>query len=189
MCVVRSVLMSSGTTRFQSSIEELKEKAEKEINNEKNDVSGTTGICTGHVVYGGGACELACACEVTRRASEGQDEVGGSILPLCSREELFPVLEFCNALTTIPSQIASNCGLDPILVTSQMREEYNRRLNETSVVGFDFGVDYLSPTGVGSMKDRCVFESLASKQQQILLATQVVRMVLRIDELIEEAIE
>ena len=40
--------------------------------------------------------------------------------------------------------------------------------------------------GTNDMAQQTVFETLSSKQQQLLLATQVVRMILKIDELIED---
>ena len=38
--------------------------------------------------------------------------------------------------------------------------------------------------GTNDMKEQKVFETLIGKQQQILLATQVVRMILKIDDVI-----
>ena len=39
-------------------------------------------------------------------------------------------------------------------------------------------------TGTNDMKDVCVIETLISKQQQLQLATQLCRMVLKIDDVI-----
>ena len=39
--------------------------------------------------------------------------------------------------------------------------------------------------GTNDMKAQKVFETLIGKQQQLLLATQVVRMILKIDDVIE----
>ena len=42
-------------------------------------------------------------------------------------------------------------------------------------------------TGTNDMRQQSVYESLIGKQQQILLATQVVKMILKIDDVIEPA--
>jgi len=46
------------------------------------------------------------------------------------------------------------------------------------------GVDCLQ-TGTNDMKEQRVFDSLLGKQQQLLLATQVVKMILKIDDVIK----
>ena len=45
------------------------------------------------------------------------------------------------------------------------------------------GID-CNDVGMNDMKEQNVFETLIGKQQQILLATQVVKMILKIDDVI-----
>jgi T-complex protein 1 subunit epsilon len=45
------------------------------------------------------------------------------------------------------------------------------------------GID-CNDVGTNDMKEQNVFEALIGKQQQILLATQVVKMILKIDDVI-----
>ncbi len=47
------------------------------------------------------------------------------------------------------------------------------------------GVD-CKQMGTNDMKEQLVIESLSSKQQQLLLATQVVKMILKIDDVIRQ---
>ena len=47
-----------------------------------------------------------------------------------------------------------------------------------------FGIDCLA-TGNTNMKEQKVFETLLSKKGQLQLATQVVKMILKIDDVIE----
>ena len=47
-----------------------------------------------------------------------------------------------------------------------------------------YGIDCLS-TGNTNMKEQKVFETLLSKKGQLQLATQVVKMILKIDDVIE----
>ena len=51
-----------------------------------------------------------------------------------------------------------------------------------------FGIDCMS-TGNCNMKDQKVFETLLSKKGQLQLATQVVKMILKIDDVIEPQAE
>jgi chaperonin GroEL (HSP60 family) len=46
-----------------------------------------------------------------------------------------------------------------------------------------YGID-CNDVGTNDMKEQNVFETLIGKQQQILLATQVVKMILKIDDVI-----
>ena len=48
------------------------------------------------------------------------------------------------------------------------------------------GID-CNNTGTNDMKEQNVFETLIGKQQQLLLATQVVKMILKIDDVITPA--
>ncbi len=115
------------------------------------------------VVYGGGAAELACALAV----SDAADTV--------SSLEQYAMRAFADALETIPQALAENSGLSPIktvtAVKAQQISEKNPRL----------GVDCLEK-GTNDMKVQNVIETLIGKKQQINLATQLVKMILKIDD-------
>lgn len=117
------------------------------------------------VVYGGGSCEIACSLAISSFA----DTVPGI--------EQYAVRAFADALEDIPMALAENAGLSPIteVTTIKARQlaEGNPRL----------GVD-CNQIGSADMRDHLVFETLIGKQQQIQLATQVVKMILKIDDVI-----
>jgi len=88
---------------------------------------------------------------------------------------------FADALEFIPVNLANNSGLSPIEAVAEIKarqiSEKNSRL----------GIDCVG-SGTNDMKTQGVFfETLSAKQQQIQLATQVVRMILKIDDVISPA--
>jgi len=119
------------------------------------------------VLYGGGAVEISCSLEVGKYADS------------ISTIEQYAVRAFADALDCIPLALAENSGLPPIetlaAVKSQQLQTKNPRL----------GVDCMGK-GTNDMKVQHVIESLAAKKQQILLATQVVKMILKIDDVIKQ---
>ncbi|WVO16383.1 T-complex protein 1 subunit epsilon [Cryptococcus depauperatus] len=118
------------------------------------------------VVYGGGAAEICASIAVSKRADE---------IPSI---EQYAMRAFANALDAIPLALAENSGLSPIDtladVKSRQVTEKNPRL----------GIDCLGQ-GENDMKTQHVYDPLISKKQQFLLATQVVRMILRVDDVID----
>mmetsp|Transcript_347 Transcript_347/g.205 ORF Transcript_347/g.205 Transcript_347/m.205 type:complete len:536 (+) Transcript_347:54-1661(+) len=117
------------------------------------------------VVYGGGSAEIACSLAVSAFA----DTVPGI--------EQYAIRAFADALDDIPMALAENSGLQPITevtaIKARQLAEGNPRL----------GVD-CNQTGSNDMRDQLVFETLIGKQQQIQLATQVVKMILKIDDVL-----
>jgi T-complex protein 1 subunit epsilon len=117
------------------------------------------------VVYGGGSAEVACSLAVSAFA----DTVPGI--------EQYAIRAFADALDDIPMALAENSGLSPITevtaIKARQLAEGNPRL----------GVD-CNQTGSNDMRDQLVFETLIGKQQQIQLATQVVKMILKIDDVL-----
>jgi T-complex protein 1 subunit epsilon len=93
--------------------------------------------------------------------------------------EQYAIRAFADALEDVPMALAENSGLNPIeslsAVRAQQIAEKNPRL----------GIDCNS-SGTNDMKEQQVFETLIGKQQQLQLATQVVRMILKIDDVIIE---
>jgi T-complex protein 1 subunit epsilon len=73
--------------------------------------------------------------------------------------------------------LAENAGLSPIVevttIKSRQLAEGNPRL----------GID-CTQLGTNDMREHLVFETLIGKVQQIQLATQVVKMILKIDDVI-----
>lgn len=73
--------------------------------------------------------------------------------------------------------LAENSGYNPIEYVSKVKEE---QVNEKN----DFiGVDAMHK-GTTNMYEQGIFESAASKKNQMELATQVVKMILKIDDVI-----
>ena len=84
---------------------------------------------------------------------------------------------FADALDAIPMALAENSGLSPIetlaSIKSRQVKENNTRL----------GVDCMQ-TGSNDMKDAFVIDPLIGKKQQLQLATQLCRMVLKVNNVI-----
>jgi T-complex protein 1 subunit epsilon len=122
------------------------------------------------VVYGGGAPEIACSLTLSAEA----DKV--------SSIEQYAIRAFADALDAIPLSLAENSGLPPIesLTSIKARQllENNPRL----------GID-CNFTGTHDMREQNVFDPFISKRQQFLLATQLVKMILKIDDVISTSTE
>lgn len=115
------------------------------------------------IVYGGGASEIACAVAVGQHA----DKV--------ATLEQYAMRAFAEALEAIPMALAENSGQPPIQTLADIK---SRQIVEKKS---QLGIDCMN-TGTNDMKEQHVIETLLSKKQQILLATQVVRMILKIDD-------
>lgn len=117
------------------------------------------------VVYGGGAAEVTMSLAVSAEADKqrGIDQ--------------YAFHAFAQALDVIPMTLAENSGLDPIATLSSLK---SRQIKEKSSY---IGVDCLGK-GSNDMKDLFIVDPLIGKKQQILLATQLCRMILKIDNVI-----
>ncbi|RAL67065.1 hypothetical protein DID88_007845 [Monilinia fructigena] len=117
------------------------------------------------VVYGGGAAEIACSLAVEDAAVKSPGL------------EQYAMRAFADALDAIPMALAENSGLSSIetlaSVKSRQATEKNTRL----------GVDCMQ-TGSNDMRDAFVIDPLIGKKQQLMLATQLCRMVLKINNVI-----
>lgn len=120
-----------------------------------------------NTIVGGGACELNCAIHLKKQA----DNTPGV--------EQYAIRAFGEALEQIPLALADNSGLAPLLTLSEARAQ---QIQNNSHV---YGVDCLGAK-IGNMEEINVFETLLSKKQQFELATQVVKMILKIDDVIEK---
>ena len=117
------------------------------------------------VVYGGGAAELACSLSVSHAADK---QIG---------IDQYAFRAFSNALDSIPMILAENSGMDPIQALSALK---SKQVNENCA---NFGVDALGHGG-NDMKELFVIDPLIGKKQQLLLATQLARMILKINDVI-----
>jgi len=116
------------------------------------------------IVYGGGSCEIACSLRL-------QEEVCKD-----NTVEQYALQAFADALETIPLALAENSGFSPVNTLSKVKAAQIAEKNA------HLGVDCLQ-RGTMDMKEQRVFETLIGKRQQMLLATQLVRMILKIDDI------
>merc|ERR1712142_913506 len=116
------------------------------------------------VVYGGGASEIACALAVNKAADK------------CPSLEQYAMRAFADALEVIPMALAENSGLNPIQTMTEVRA---KQVTENNAF---LGIDCLH-LNTNDMKQQHVIETLIGKKQQISLATQVVKMILKIDDI------
>uniref|UniRef100_A0A8C3LLJ8 T-complex protein 1 subunit epsilon n=1 Tax=Chrysolophus pictus TaxID=9089 RepID=A0A8C3LLJ8_CHRPC len=116
------------------------------------------------IVYGGGAAEISCALAVSEAADK------------CPSLEQYAMRAFADALEVIPMALSENSGMNPIQTMTEVRA---RQVKENNPA---LGIDCLQK-GTNDMKQQHVIETLIGKKQQISLATQVVRMILKIDDI------
>ncbi|XP_054993842.1 T-complex protein 1 subunit epsilon isoform X1 [Sorex araneus] len=116
------------------------------------------------VVYGGGAAEISCALAVSQAADK------------CPTLEQYAMRAFADALEVIPMALSENSGMNPIQTMTEVRARQVKEMNPA------LGIDCLHK-GTNDMKQQHVIETLIGKKQQISLATQMVRMILKIDDI------
>jgi T-complex protein 1 subunit epsilon len=115
------------------------------------------------IVYGGGAAEISCSLAVSQEAHK------------IATIEQYAIHAFADALENIPNALAENSGLNPIETVSKVK---SMQVSENNP---HLGVDCVY-AGTNDMKTQHVIETLHGKKQQITLATQLVRMILKIDD-------
>ena len=123
------------------------------------------------VVYGGGAAEIACSLAVSKYA----DTVAGV--------DQYAIRAFADALDDIPLALAENSGLSPIEEVAAAKSQQIKEGNP------NIGLACTQPAHEDehhsyNMKELGVFETLIGKQEQLQLATQVVKLILKIDDTI-----
>jgi len=122
-------------------------------------------VVNNRVVYGGGAAEISCSLAVSKAADE---------IPSI---EQYAMRAFASALDAIPLALAENSGLSPIETLAEVK---SRQVTEgNSKLGID-----CNGRNENDMKKQFVYDPLISKRQQYLLATQMVRAILKIDDVI-----
>jgi len=119
------------------------------------------------IIYGGGSVEVSCSLAITKES----DKISGL--------EQYAVRAFADALDAIPIALAENSGLAPIETLAEIKA---RQTDENNP---HLGVD-CNQTGTSDMRKQGVYDPLISKQQQFLLATQVVKMILKVDDVIKQ---
>jgi len=117
------------------------------------------------IVYGGGAAEVACSLAVSKAADD------------ISSIEQYAMRGFAAALDAIPLTLAENSGLSPIETLAEVKSK------QATTGSFRHGIDCMTK-GNSDMKEQHVFDPLISKRAQFLLATQLVKMILKIDDVI-----
>jgi len=115
------------------------------------------------IVYGGGAAEISCSLAVSKEADK------------IKTIEQYAFRAFADALESVPLALAENSGLDPIKTLTQIKARHVSENNSA------LGVNCFE-SGQNDMKKEHVIETLHSKKSQILLATQLVKMILKIDD-------
>lgn len=116
------------------------------------------------IVYGGGSAEIAASSAVS------------SFADTISTVDQYAIRAFADALEYIPINLAINSGLDPIKALSDARKEHREK-------NFFAGIDCMN-VGTTNMKEQRVFETLSGKCSQLRLASQVVKMILKVDDVI-----
>jgi len=118
------------------------------------------------VVYGGGSAEIACSLAI-RDVADTFGEI-----------DQYVIRAFANALEDIPMALAENCGLSPMDEVATLKSQ---QVQQGSSV---LGLDVLNGGGAADMREVGVFETLIGKKQQFRLAGQLVKMILKIDDVI-----
>ncbi|KAM0723929.1 hypothetical protein Q7P37_000920 [Cladosporium fusiforme] len=123
-------------------------------------------VVDNRIVYGGGAAEIACSLAVEQEALETRGL------------EQYSMRAFSEALDAVPMALAENSGLSPIETLADLKSRQGKGEGRGRL-----GVDCMQ-TGTNDMSDNFVIDPLISKRQQLLLATQLCRMVLKINNVI-----
>lgn len=144
------------------------------------------------VVFGGGASEIACSLAVAKQADQLPDL------------EQYAFRAYAEALESIPLALAENSGLSAIHTLAEVKVCMIKfiyghwwalikaewpliilfiifQAKQVSTNDPALGIDCMM-TGNLNMRDQHVIESLKSKRQQLILATQLVKMILKIDD-------
>ena len=135
------------------------------------------------IVYGGGSAEISCSLAVSKYAESNVTGV-----------DQYAIRAFASALEDIPLALAENAGLSPIEEVAAIKSKQVKDSNPVIGLGLmpkanDAGddeqkLDNNDGYHSANMKDLGVFETLIGKQEQLQLAAQVVKMILKIDDVI-----
>jgi len=118
------------------------------------------------IVYGGGATEVACSLYVADKADN------------TASIDQYAIRAFAEALEVIPISLAENSGYNGIEYLANLKAKQKKENNPC------YGVD-CSKEGTMNMMTQGVYEGFNAKKQQLQLATQVCKMILKIDDVIK----
>lgn len=118
----------------------------------------------GKVVPGGGSIEI----ELSKRLREFSQSLSG-------REQL-AVIEFAQALESIPEALAENAGLDPITTMTELKQRHDAGDPRAGLNLFSNRIEDCFEAGI--------IEPLKVKTQAISSASEVATMILRIDDVL-----
>ena len=118
------------------------------------------------IVYGGGAAEVSCSLTVAEKADK------------TASIDQYAIRAFAEALDVIPISLAENSGYNGIEYLANLKAKQIKENNPC------LGVD-CSRNGTFNMMIQGVYEGFNSKKQQFQLATQVCKMILKIDDVIK----
>ena len=118
------------------------------------------------IVYGGGATEISCSLSVAEKADK------------TASIDQYAIRAFAEALDVIPISLAENSGYNGIEYLANLKAKEFQENNPC------LGVD-CSKNGTYNMMIQGVYEGFNSKKQQFQLATQVCKMILKIDDVIK----
>lgn len=119
----------------------------------------------GRLVYGGGAAEMECAVLLDQLA----DQHPGL--------EQYAIRAFAKSLECVARTLAENAGWDALQVVADLRAAHVT--GET-----DQGVDIESTPGIGSMKEKEIYDLMKVKQSALKLAVEAATTVLKVDQII-----
>lgn len=117
------------------------------------------------IVYGGGSAEIAASLAVNEAAAKA------------TSVDQYAMRAFADALEVVPVQLAINSGMDPVNALSKAKAGHVKDKNPFC------GVDCLN-RGTIDMKEQKVYETLHGKISQLRLASQVVKMLMKVDDVI-----
>jgi thermosome len=142
--------------------EQILDEIERAIHDGLGDVASV--LKHGRIVAGAGAIEV----ELAKKLREFATTLSG-------REQL-AVMEFSDALETIPSTLAENAGLDPIDILTELKAKHDN--NEPNA-----GINILN-NKIENALEIGIIEPLKIKLQAISSASEVAMMILRIDDVL-----
>lgn len=152
----------SVTMLIRGGTEHVVAEAKRAVTDAIGDVAAA--LKMGKIVAGGGAPEVELA-RGLRKYAEG----------LSGREQL-AITGFADALEIIPRTLAENAGLDPIDMLTELKAQHEAGKKWA-------GIELFKGTIVDSWEEG-VIEPLKIKTQAVMSASEVARMILRIDDVI-----
>ncbi|KAL1424516.1 hypothetical protein MTO96_020068 [Rhipicephalus appendiculatus] len=155
-------LGSAGVSSYEGGNKMIVEEAKRSLHDALCVIRNL--VKDNRIVYGGGAAEISCSLAVGAQADK------------ISTLEQYPFRAFADALESVPLALAENSGLPPIETLTEVKARQAQENNPC------LGIDCLGK-GTNDMKEQHVIETLTSKKQQISLATQLVKMILKIDDI------